>query len=356
VQADKPKTAPKTVSQTVRTLRERILLRPRLPVWRLRLAFGLLMLAFSEMVAWQNPPARQWFEWPLLVILYTCVGAFFLDVAVRFSARSPAAIGMACGVYGLIVSAVFHHTAYVSFPFGLLLRGLGLQVGMGFLGLMAFILVIRGRQLEPLHLVGAVLTGAAWGIWIHWFPLQETANWGLVTLESAQLWLIVPLVVAGAAFELLVPRFGTVREPQIALTWWEAILFGAPLFFALLIGLLTNAIPALQLLLPAGIGAYCVWALRFQAAENEPSILAEITFAAPNLITYVILVGILLLVGSVSYGLVSGPDSPFGVAVYFIVLGFGTAWLPFASGLMFWTVLRTDYPARRKARNKANKR
>lgn len=356
MQAEKPKPAPKTVSQTMRTVRERILLRPRLPVWRLRLAFGLLMLAFSEMVAWQNPPARQWYEWPLLVILYTCVGAFFLDVVVRFSARSPAAVGLASGVYGLIVSALFHHTAYISFPFGLLLRGLGLQVGVGFLGLMVFILVMRGRQPEPLHLLGAVLTGVAWGIWIHWFPLQETANWGLVTLESAQLWLIIPLVAAGAAFELLVPRFGAVREAQIALTWWEMIAFGAPLFLALLIGLLINAIPALLLLLPAAIGAYCVWALRFQAAENEPSILAEITFAAPSFITYVILAGIVLLVGSLSYSLVNGPDSPFGVALYFVVLGFGTAWLPFASGLILWTVLRTDYPARRKARDKANKR
>lgn len=353
MQADKtaqPQPPPKTVSQTIQLLRQRILIRARLPVWRLRLAFGILMMAFSEIVMWQNPPARQWYEWPLLLILYTCAGSFFLDLAVRFSARSPAAIGMVSGVYGLIVSALIHHTAYIDVPFGLLLRGLGLQVGAGFLGLMLFILVMRGRQPELPHIVGAVLTGAAWAIWLHWFPLQETNNWGLVTLEDAQLWLVVALVAAGASFELLVPRFGAIREPQIALTWWEAIIFGFPLFVALMGGLLTNAIPAIPLLFPTAIGAYCIWAVRFQAPINEPSILAEITFAAPSLITYVILVGVMLVVGSVSYGLVTGKDSPVGVALYFIVLGFGTAWLPFASGLIIWTVLRTDYPARRKKR------
>jgi hypothetical protein len=40
--------------------------------------------------------------------------------------------------------------------------------------------------------------------------------------------------------------------------------------------------------------------------------------------------------------------------MYFIVLGFGSAWLPFASGLMLWSLLRTEYRPRQRKKRREN--
>ncbi|MBE2195536.1 MAG: hypothetical protein IAE83_15285 [Anaerolinea sp.] len=326
-------------------LRSRIKPRERLPIWRLRLIFGMVCLTFSEVVMWQNPPRRAWFEWIALYVLYTALGAIFLDLAVRFQVRTPASLGLSSGVYGMAACAIINHTAYENIPFGLLARGMGLQVGAGFLALMTFLIVMRGKRPDPLQVGLAGVVGVAWGLWMHWYPIQPNVNWGLVTLESAQIYLLAPLLVMGALFQFGAPRFGTFREGMFALQWWEAILVGAPLFIALMVGMINGAIPFLPLLIPAAVIAFCVWALRWQMRRRgyEPSILANITFIAPNLLTYVAMAAALIFVGSLAYPLIDGAGSPFGVALYFVVTGFGSAWLPFACGLIFWELLRTDW-------------
>ena len=113
-----------------------------------------------------------------------------------------------------------------------------------------------------------------------------------------------------------------------------------PLFVTLLVGMIQRVIPFVPLVFPAAIGAFCVWALRQQFREDEPSVLGNLTFLAPNLLTYVALAVVFLLAGALAYPLVSDIDSPVGVALYVAVLGFGAAWLPFASGLIFWAGLR----------------
>jgi hypothetical protein len=190
--------------------------------------------------------------------------------------------------------------------------------------------------------------GLAWGLWIHWYPVQPSVGWGLVSLESAQTYLIAGFTIVGVLLFVLAPRFGSFRETQFVLHWWEMLITGAPLFIALIVGMFQNVIPFSPLFLPLAVGAFCVWALRFQQPEYDPSYLAEITFVAPNLISYIGLTITILAVGSVAYSLVDGPDSPLGVAIYFVVLGFGTAWLPFASGLIFWALMRTEYRPRKR--------
>jgi hypothetical protein len=170
--------------------------------------------------------------------------------------------------------------------------------------------------------------------------------------QTAQLYLIVPLVALGALYAFFMPRFEVLRELNLSLLWWEMIVCGAPLFFSLMIGVLNNVIPILELLLPVAIFAFCLWALRFQQPESDPSILAQLTFSAPSLITYVLLVAPLILLGIIAFDAANSDFFAVGTLLYIIVAGFGSAWLPFASGLLFWTVLRTEYPARRKRRVK----
>lgn len=346
--ADNKKIAFKDVRQRLRRLPGQIKLRERLPVWRLRLIFGALLLTLSELVMWQNPIRREVYEWPVLLALYTALGAIMLDLTARYQAHTPAAVGLVSGLYGLVSSSIINHRALYDIPLGLLVHGMGLQVGAGFLGLMLFVIILRGRRPDLREIGAAAAVGLAWGLWVHWYPVQPSVNWGPVALESAQTYLLIGLAIVGVLFFVVAPRFGSFRETQFALYWWEMIVVGVPLYIAAFVGLIQNVILLPALLLPIAVGAYCVWALRFQQPEVDPSLLAQITFIAPNLITYIILALTFLATGSVSYSLVNGPDSPLGVAIYFVVLGFGTAWLPFASGLIFWMLLRSEYRPKRR--------
>jgi hypothetical protein len=352
METDQTSRAPRTFGEALRRLRQNFKPRTRFAIWRLRFVFGLTLLVFSEIVVWQNPTARAWYEWLILAVLYIALGSFLLDVIVRFQVHTPAAIGLACGVYGLLSGSIVNHGAYHNVPIGLIVRVLGLQVGAAFLALMLFLYVMRGVSPPLLAIGAAALVGIAWGIWTAWYPAQPNISWAVPSRQIAQLYLIIPLVALGALYAFFMPRFEVLRELNLSLLWWEMIACGAPLFLSLMIGVLNNVIPVLELLLPAAIFAFCLWALRFQQPESDPSILAQITFSAPSLITYVLLIAPLILVGIIAFDAANGDFFAVGTLLYIIVAGFGSAWLPFASGLLFWTVLRTEYPARRKRRVK----
>lgn len=344
--------APRSLGEALKRLRQNFKPRPRLALWRLRLVFGLTLLVFSEIVVWQNPTARAWYEWLILAVMYVALGSFLLDVIVRFQVHTPAAIGLACGVYGLLSGTIVNHGAFHNVPIGLIVRVLGLQVGAAFLALMLFLYVMRGTTPPLLAIGAAALVGVAWGIWTAWYPAQPNIQWGVPSRQVAQLYLIIPIVALGALYAFFIPRFEVLRELSVSLLWWEMILCGAPLFLSLLIGIANNTIPAIELLLPAAIFAFCLWALRFQQPESDPSILARITFSAPSLIAYVLLVAPLIFFGILAFDAANGEFFALGELLYIIVAGFGSAWLPFASGLIFWAVLRTEYPVRRKKRVK----
>ncbi|MFQ3534860.1 MAG: hypothetical protein SNJ58_03195 [Aggregatilineales bacterium] len=343
---------PHSLSEALSRLRQNFRPRARLSIWRLRLVFGLTLLTFSEIVVWQNPTARAWYEWPILAILYVALGSFLLDVIVRFQVHTPAAIGLACGVYGLLSGSIVNHGAYYSVPIGLIVRVLGLQVGAAFLALMLFLYVMRGVAPPLLAIGAAALVGVAWGIWVAWYPAQPNIGWGAPLREIAQFYLLAPFIGLGALYTFLMPRFEVLRELNLNLLWWEMIACGVPLFLSLTIGIANNSIPALELLLPAAIFAFCLWALYFQQPQDDPSILAQITFSAPSLIGYFLLVAPLIFFGILTFDAASGALFPLGALLYALVAGFGSGWLPFASILIFLAVLRTEYPARRKRRVK----
>ncbi|GAB4546632.1 MAG: hypothetical protein OHK0023_06570 [Anaerolineae bacterium] len=331
----------------LKTLPQKIKLRARLPIWAVRVLFGGVLLIFSEIIVWQNPTARDWYEWLALYILYTALGAFFLDVISRFRVVTPAAVGLACGIYGILSGTLINHSLFDNLPFGLILRTLGLQVGAGFLALMLFIIVLRGKPPEIWHIAAAIITGAAWGVWAKWYPQQTLVGWESLTTAQAQTLLVVPLFLLAGGFGVL-PRFQTLTERVFLLTWWEMILCGAPLFIALMLGVALGAIPFFLLIIPVILISYCVWALNAQKSGDTPSILAEITFAAPNFATYLILASGIVVTGSIAYAAIPDKDSPIGAALYILVFGFGIAWLPFASLLLFWSVARAGGFGRRR--------
>ncbi len=329
----------------MRQLRQKIRVRERLPIWGLRLLLGAILMLLSELVMWQNPPQHSLIDWPVLLILYVCVAAIFMDLIVRFQVNEPATLIIASAVYGLVSSGIINHSAFANLadgPYGLLVRGLGLGSASGLYGLLLFVVVLRGKPAESLQVFSAMAVGILWGIWVHWFPIQQRIGWGLMPIESASLYVLVALILIGLLIVFVVPRFRFIREQQMELLWWEGIVAGVPLFVALIVGMFQNLIAALPLLIFIGIGAFMVWVLSYQRHGTDPSILAEITFPAPNAITYIILAVAFFVAGTLAYNLITGPDSIAGAIVYWVAFVYGTFGLPVAMLIIFWRVFRAQ--------------
>src|SRR5258708_164233 len=143
----------------MRRLRQRIRVRERLPVWGLRLTLGVILFTLSEIVMWNNPPARNVLEWPVLLILYIGLSAIMLDVVARFQVNTVATLLLTSALYGLVVSVVINHSAFENLdlgPYAFLVRGLGLQTAAGLYGLLLFVIIMRGRSAESLQVFGAM--------------------------------------------------------------------------------------------------------------------------------------------------------------------------------------------------------
>lgn len=96
---------------------------------------GAMLLAISEIVMWQNPPAHSLLEWATRAVLYVALAAILIDVTVRFQAHEIAALGLVCGLYGLVCGTIVTHNALNALPISLIVRALGLQTGAAFYGL-----------------------------------------------------------------------------------------------------------------------------------------------------------------------------------------------------------------------------
>ncbi len=312
--------------------------RQRLPIWALRLIFGAMLLCFSEFIMWQNPASHTPAQWIARGIAYLALASILLDIVARFQARELAGLGLVCGLYGLVCATIVTvpNNTLESLPLTLLVRGLGLQTGAGLYALLFFVLVMRGRDIEPRALAGAAAIGALWGIWVKWYPAQPTVGWGVVPIETATLYIVGAFVVIGVLLIVIGPRFRVVREADMQLEWWEWILVGIPLFVGLLGGMLdANVIPVLPLALVVAIGGVFVRTLFLQKHGHEPSILAEMTITAPNAQTYVFLSVVFLFAGTLSAALIGNdPNTIVGAGVYIVIAAIGGLWPPAAVALV----------------------
>jgi hypothetical protein len=153
---------------------------------------------------------------------------------------------------------------------------------------------------------------------------------------------LLALIFIGILIVVVIPRFHSYPELKFQLLWWEAIIVGFPLFIALLVGTLQNIIPFEWLLVLTAVGAFIVWALHNQRQGTDPSILAEITFGAPNIVTYILLSVTFFVTGGLAYNLITNKDSIAGIIVYWVAFAFGTFGLPAASLVIFWRVYKAQ--------------
>jgi hypothetical protein len=153
--------------------------------------------------------------------------------------------------------------------------------------------------------------------------------------------MILGLVLVGLSFTFITPRFRFFREEEMQMKWWEAIVAGLPLFIALVVGMLQNIIPDLWLAILIAIGAFIVWVLYNQSGGTDPSIMAEIIYAAPNSVAYVVYAVTFFTCGSLAYYLITDKDSVIGIVTYWLVFAFGLLGLPAAVLIVFWRSIHT---------------
>ncbi len=285
---------------------------------------------------WQNPPSHSLLEWAVRAIEYTALAAILIDVTVRFQAHEIAALLLVGGLYGLVCATIVTHNALESLPLTLIVRAMGLQTGAGLYGLLFFLIVMRGRQVEPREIGGAVAIGLAWGIWIKWYPVQPSVAWGDVPIETATLYFVAAFVIIGLLIVLVGPRFRVVREQELQLLWWEWIITGAPLAIGLIAGMLdVTVIPVLPLVLIIAISGFVIGALMLQKFGFEPSIMSQVLITVPNGQNYIILALAFLVAGTLGATLIgSNPTSLIGAGLYIGIAAIGSLWLPAVSALV----------------------
>ncbi|MHB8624692.1 MAG: hypothetical protein ACYDBJ_06400 [Aggregatilineales bacterium] len=323
-------------SETVNEILEMFDLQARWRQWSLRLIFSALLMTFSEIIMWENPVAHTPQEWVGRAVLYFALGSVLIDLTVRFQAREIAVLAMVSGLYGLLSGVLVTRDALSSLPLSLIVHALGLQTGAGLYALLFFLLVMRGRQPRPLEIGLAGAVGVLWGIWVKWYPAQPSVGWGVMTIETATLYLIAGAVLTGALLLWVGRSFQVVREEELQLNPVEWVIVVVPLAIAFVAGLLTpGVIPIGALLIVIGIGAVMVVALLLQKVKFEPSVLAEILFSAPNPSTFVILGVVFLVAGTISAAIIGDDrNSIIGAAAYIAVGAVGLLWLPAASALI----------------------
>ena len=173
--------------------------RQRLLTWIPRVGFGLLLLVFGELVAWQYASQYDAFDWMALIGLYFAMGAILLDVIVRWHIQDWLGLLLIAGIFGLTESTLISARLFDNLPISLVFYGTGLETIMFLLAFGAFLYLSTARSASA-WLVGlAAVVGLGWGIWVRAYPELEHVQQSVPSLDTA-----LPAVVIALLGNLLV--------------------------------------------------------------------------------------------------------------------------------------------------------
>ena len=304
--------------------------------WTTRLSFAALLVAFSELVVWQQPAEYAALRILGSLVVYGALAVIALDLVVRLRASDVASLLMIAGAYGLANGTLISQVATRDLPVSLLARPLGAQP-LAFLGALgAFRLLLSGRSANPLHLLVAAVAGLAWGVWTRWAPGASDGTIALVSAETA-------LVATGGALAVcLLLAYLAAREPVTRADGWlltpvEWIGSAAVLVAALAIGLSRNEIGGMGAGIVLTLVAYLLGTLfatrNLRSARSPLDAIAPPH--APNAIAWLAMIALFLAAGWIGYALPgSGDHSTQGDLLIGLLTAFGVLWLPVVSALV----------------------
>lgn len=140
------------------------------PLWLLLAA----LLAFgSEVLFWNNPTERTLLEWLLLVPGYLALSALLLDFTVRYRPRDLFGGLVLAGIYSLSAALVLNPASMLlDLPRTLITRVMGAHAFLA-AEMIGLFLALTGGKIRRSLVIGCLAVGAAWGMWVRWWPADN---------------------------------------------------------------------------------------------------------------------------------------------------------------------------------------
>ncbi|MBI5668924.1 MAG: hypothetical protein HZC41_13035 [Chloroflexi bacterium] len=233
-----------------------------------------MLLAFgSEVLVWTNPVDREPLDWPLMLVAYTAVAAILLDLLVRYRVRDLFGTLLLTGVYSLLASLTLNPEAMLAdLPRTLVTRIMGAHALLALEMVGLFLALTTGLRPRAgrILLVGGLVVGLAWGMWVRWFPAE--AGYPAVSL---------PVMLAyGAAFtgvivalRALLPRLGAITPEDLRLSRRGWLVVTLALAGLTIMRELQGAIPVTALLMVLPLLALCLVILWFRGRARGSTLL-----------------------------------------------------------------------------------
>ena len=309
--------------------------RQRLLTWIPRVGFGLLLLVFGELVAWQYASQYDAFDWMALIGLYFAMGAILLDVIVRWHIQDWLGLLLIAGIFGLTESALISARLFDNLPISLVFYGTGLETIMFLLAFGAFLYLSTARSASAWLVGVAAVVGLGWGIWVRGYPELEHVQQSVPSLDTA-----LPAVVIALLGNLLVlfvvppPKKMSYQDWLLEPYEWGAT--GGILGVTLVLRLADGSIPTVGATLVVMIIAMMVLILWFTRQAHKENWLRVLNPPKqPLLYGWIFMLIAFMLMGWAGYHLPQEGDNPIQTTILFGLLAFfGAIWLPVVSVLI----------------------
>lgn len=320
--------------------------RQRLLTWIPRIGFGLLLLVFGEMVAWQHAHQYDAFDWMAITAIYFSIAAILLDLMVRWHIQDWMGLLLVAGIFGLIESTLISGGLFDNLPVSLVFYATGLETVMFMLAFGAFLYLSMARP-PSVYLVGlAAIVGLGWGIWVRWYPELDSVNVPEFSLDEA-----LPLTVIALLGNLLVlfilPPPNKMSDQDWLLEPYEWAATGGILAITFVLRLADGALPAFGMSLAITVIAMILLILWFSRKGHKENLLRLLNPPKQALLYgWLFMLGAFMFMGWLGYHLPHENDDSIPATILFAILAFfGAIWLPLVSvmiGIRAFTQLARD--------------
>lgn len=299
--------------------------------WMIRLYFAFVLLICGELIGWQQASTYRIQEWVLVFLIYAAAAALLLDVISRWHVDNVFMLLLVAGIFGLIEGTLVSLAARDAdnAGVGLIFRPMGLEVLMFLLAFWMLRLLLSGRPAGAREFILMAGVGAAWGLWVRWFPELEYDR-SSPTLSESLPFLLAALLLAG-----LMPlsfRFKPVN--------WQLSVYELAASIGVLVVVLIFRLEYLDMLtlsMTAVVLIFMVFTLYFTRASREKSFL-DAPLQHPHWISWLILLFPLTALAWLSYDLFESQQTPADILFGAITL-FGALWLPMLYSWLGYTTI-----------------
>jgi hypothetical protein len=300
-----------------------------------RLLLAALLFFGSEVLAWTNPLGHSLLDWLILIPGYLILASILLDLTVRYRVRDLFGGLVLAGIYALLYALLLNPAyAFTDTARTLVTRVMGAQglISAEMLGLFLLLTGGLGRRAHRLLLVGCLIVGLAWGIWVRWWPPDEGLE--QVSLVTMLAYGVGGLALIAALLAYAAPRTAALTPDFMRLSrvgWGACVLLLVAVF---VFRLLQGAIDTTALVLTPLILLIC-WAILWyrERAKGRSLLDGHIPIQAPPPLKWLLPLVVFFAAAILTYNLpliqVEQANQLTLIGVGFTA--YGLAWLPTVS-------------------------